>query len=301
MFKDDNPALIANLAKEKLDSSFKFHLQVFTDGSRNDDKVGCAFYIPDLKITKQYRLNDGVSIFSAEMYAILMAVTYVTDMPHIIPNVVILSDSKSALQALKHPNRNRKGMIYDIHTLVHQLHFRGCHVQFQWVPSHVGICGNDMADKAAKESITFLNVSNNIGFTINEASTKIRKVLFLEWKNRYETNARTRIWTEFDLSTTGTFPAMSNCLLPLFYRLRGKTYKTRFSEQQCACNHNLSFDHLFICSEFNRNLIDLCPSLELSIMPQNRFMLLRKHQSFGWKITETFLQNIYRSSIGHLI
>nr|KAG5694280.1 hypothetical protein BaRGS_031998 [Batillaria attramentaria] len=53
-----------------------------SDERSDSGEVGCAFVIPDLGITRRYKLNAGLSIFSAEMYAILMACTFVNDMPN---------------------------------------------------------------------------------------------------------------------------------------------------------------------------------------------------------------------------
>nr|KAG5699450.1 hypothetical protein BaRGS_016296 [Batillaria attramentaria] len=60
---------------------------------QDSGEVGCAFVIPDLGITRRYKLNAGLSIFSAEMYAILMACTFVNDMPNPPLGVVILWDA----------------------------------------------------------------------------------------------------------------------------------------------------------------------------------------------------------------
>ena len=62
------------------------HLQIFTDGSvLESGEVGCAFVIPDLKITRCYRLPTGTSIFTAERYATLMVCSTVNDLPSPLP------------------------------------------------------------------------------------------------------------------------------------------------------------------------------------------------------------------------
>nr|KAG5686914.1 hypothetical protein BaRGS_020723 [Batillaria attramentaria] len=78
--KKADSALATTLAREKIEQRFSQHLKIYTDGSVLDSgEVGCAFVIPDLGITRRYKLNAGLSIFSAEMYAILMACTFVND------------------------------------------------------------------------------------------------------------------------------------------------------------------------------------------------------------------------------
>jgi len=56
-------------------------LRIYTDGSVDINKgaVGCGFYIPAFKIARGFRLPPGISIFSAELTAILLAVEWVEE------------------------------------------------------------------------------------------------------------------------------------------------------------------------------------------------------------------------------
>nr|KAG5707080.1 hypothetical protein BaRGS_011791 [Batillaria attramentaria] len=136
--------------ERRLNSAFSQHLKIYTDGSVLDSgEVGCAFVIPDLGITRRYKLNAGLSIFSAEMYAILMACTFVNDMPNPPLGVVILSDSKSSLQALERGGtRNRSDVQSEILFLAHQIITKGTILALMWLPFHSGIRGNELADRA---------------------------------------------------------------------------------------------------------------------------------------------------------
>ena len=80
--KKYDPLLLTAIAQEKIDRDFHTHLQVFTDGSVTaGGLVGCAFFIPHLGITKRYRLNTGTSVFTTKMHAILMATSFLADLP----------------------------------------------------------------------------------------------------------------------------------------------------------------------------------------------------------------------------
>nr|KAG5704412.1 hypothetical protein BaRGS_024267 [Batillaria attramentaria] len=152
--KKADSALATTLAREKIEQRFSQHLKIYTDGSVLDSgEVGCAFVIPDLGITRRYKLNAGLSIFSAEMYAILMACTFVNDMPNPPLGVVILSDSKSSLQALERGGtRNRSDVQCEILFLAHQIITKGTILALMWLPSHSGIRGNELADRAARDA-----------------------------------------------------------------------------------------------------------------------------------------------------
>ena len=64
---------------ERVKEQLGNHLQIYTDGSvLETGEVECALVIPNLKITMRYELPAGISIFTAELYAIYMACTIET-------------------------------------------------------------------------------------------------------------------------------------------------------------------------------------------------------------------------------
>nr|KAG5704907.1 hypothetical protein BaRGS_003890 [Batillaria attramentaria] len=173
--KKADSALATTLAREKIEQRFSQHLKIYTDGSvLGSGEVGCAFVIPDLGITRRYKLNAGLSIFSAEMYAILMACTFVNDMPNPPLGVVILSDSKSSLQALERGGtRNRSDVQSEILFLAHQIITKGTILALMWLPSHSGIRGNELADRAARDA-TGDGMEAKLLQTLSEVKTSSR-------------------------------------------------------------------------------------------------------------------------------
>ena len=84
---------------QELQSRLSDYQHIYTDGSKVEDKVGCA-YISGTHHEK-IRLPDGSSIFTAESKAIDMALDYV--MNNSLENkFVIFSDSLSVLKSLNH-------------------------------------------------------------------------------------------------------------------------------------------------------------------------------------------------------
>jgi ribonuclease HI len=49
-------------------------------------------------------------------------------------------------------------IIYDIYNIFTSLSNIGINVILEWIPSHVGILGNELADKEAKHSLSFKNI-----------------------------------------------------------------------------------------------------------------------------------------------
>jgi ribonuclease HI len=154
------------------------HLKIFPDGSKQTSgHVGCAFTIPSLIISKGFKLNNDVSIFSSEVFAIYMALSYVSEFPDLDPKIAILTDSKSALQALQGKGGGRGGLVLECRLAIDRLITRGSDVALVWIPSHTCIKGNDAADAAAKAASSLRAVTNDIGYTVSEVCTLGRHLI----------------------------------------------------------------------------------------------------------------------------
>ena len=178
-FDPESDNLIEGVTKVEISSSHakaKFqeyqdeqgnHDEVYTDGSKINEKVGAAAVIKRLfqdgKTTRNLskRLPDGSSIFSAEATAIILALDYYNAMPAVRHDVVIYSDSLSCLQAIQGEDTEHP-LLCRIMNLLWKLNDKGTHVKFCWIPSHCGIEGNEAADKLAKESLG-LNIDALLG------------------------------------------------------------------------------------------------------------------------------------------
>jgi len=140
-----------------IEEAFRDFLDIYTDGSKVDDcsPVGAAFVIPKKKITAQYKLPKQTSIFQAEVIAIKKAVIYTKENLKEYPKVLICSDSKSALEALTNISRSgtRSREVASCYKELVTIP-TGQEIVLQWVPAHVDIHGNDIADRAAKDGTT---------------------------------------------------------------------------------------------------------------------------------------------------
>nr|XP_042911965.1 ribonuclease H-like [Parasteatoda tepidariorum] len=126
---------------------------VYTDGSSDID---CNRGGADISITYpsgndvKLKIPTGqiASNFTTELIVIKEALAYCRShsLKDSIKEIVIFSDSKSALEAIH--NRNTS-ITPEINTLLHLLNIR---CTLQWIPAHVGIEGNECADALAKEA-----------------------------------------------------------------------------------------------------------------------------------------------------
>ena len=135
----------------KIFNDFQGFHRIFTDGSKSEDgRVAAAAVLQQnpLRVFK-HRLVDGSSVFSAELQAILLALKHIYQSKE--SNFVVISDSLSALQAL-HNNRLDHPLLVLIREMHASLLEDGKDIVFVWVPSHVGIRGNSIADRAANQA-----------------------------------------------------------------------------------------------------------------------------------------------------
>jgi len=132
-------------------------ISIFTDGSRrieNDEDfaVGAAVYSPDLHLALKHKLPPATSIFSSEAWAIYQALILIESTSH--TTAVIFSDSRSVLDALSSFSFKSCAnyLIPLIRDKFHSLSNRGYSIRFTWIPSHIGIPGNERVDSFAKQA-----------------------------------------------------------------------------------------------------------------------------------------------------
>ena len=131
------------------------HIQIYTDGS-SDLTTGKSGYgvVAYHSISQTETYNASVSQpnwttnYECELQALKLAVKYVVTKKS---NALIVCDSKSALLSI---NASRPNQNNNISVLQNDLIYCAKNqitVEFVWAPSHVGIKGNERADKLAKE------------------------------------------------------------------------------------------------------------------------------------------------------
>ena len=128
-----------------IQNNFPDHHHIYTDGSKQGMEVGCAAVFQNQELLKH--LPNESSIYSAEVIAINLAMDIIAN--HKSSKFIIYSDSKSVLQALQSKNSSTPlitRLLNKMNTLS-----KNNSIILTWIPSHIGIQGNDRADRAAKK------------------------------------------------------------------------------------------------------------------------------------------------------
>lgn len=116
----------------------------YTDGSRTKDGTAFAVIGPEEGYSKARKMKEPTSIFTAELTAIYYCVIATKSIVN--ETIVVLTDSKSSIQAIQSVY-NKNPLIATIRSDMAASTSRYC---LCWVPSHVGIKGNETADMIAK-------------------------------------------------------------------------------------------------------------------------------------------------------
>jgi ribonuclease HI len=169
-------------------ADFPHHVKYYTDGSKNENSVGCAF-VTTPNIRYGFKLNKTCSIFTAELYAIVKALQHIEDRKEL--NFLICSDSLSSIDAIYDifsPNT----LVQETHSLLASLSSRGASVVFCWVPGHVGIKGNELADAAAKNALLRADIDDQ-RILPNDLKIYFRTVFKLRFQDIWDQQSNNKL------------------------------------------------------------------------------------------------------------
>ena len=251
-----------NCCPEILRSLFAFircdlgeHIEIYTDGSKAEEVVGCAAACDDY--VQSVRLPKQCNIFTAELHAIKLALDIIRRSSK--RSFVIYSDSLSSLQAILHFQIDNE-MILNILKAYNQLADCGKRIAFCWVPSHVGIRGNEKADVAAKASLSLSTIAS-CKIPAKSFYTFANKLYMQRWQTHWDeqTNNKLRLVNPA-VGKVYKYRGLSRREQTIITRLRiGHTRLThsylmsRDNQPECAaCKCQLTVKHLLLeCSDFS--------------------------------------------------
>ena len=242
----DNPHFMLSASLENM-ANWSTSLHIYTDGSKCNIKCACAFYVPSIKFSKMIRLPDNTSIFIAEMVAILEALQFILLKPPI--SCVIFSDSLSSIQSLD-SGTETSAIHQEIRYCIYQLWCQGVPVTISWIPSHVGVQGNEVVDKLAKKALSHDYIDYPILKDISELNKTLENNLIKQWQALWEANTKGRFYYKIQ-------PSVSNVVKFSDPNKTKQTAITRLRFGKCLLG-----DVLFMLGKRNDNLCEYCHTKE---------------------------------------
>ncbi|XP_035231613.1 ribonuclease H-like [Stegodyphus dumicola] len=142
-----HPALLTDYFWDKKFPTHEGH-EIFTDGSKIDERVGCSFVAYLNGFIKKFRLSDNSTVFQAEVFAILKSLEWILGKD--TKDVDLFSDSQSALLAIVSGKSFTK-LVFDAHLLLIE-NLKKRNINLHWIKGHIGHEGNELADTCAKQA-----------------------------------------------------------------------------------------------------------------------------------------------------
>ena len=164
-------------------ASYEGCVSVYTDGSKTSEGVGCAFVSG--RETRSFSLPGSASVFSAELLAISKALCFIEVCDE--ASYLILTDSMSSLLALRSFNPSDP-IVQDILTRLTSLDRAGRSIQFCWIPSHVGITGNELADAAARRAAC-APCTRRLPLPARDFCPAVNVFVHSQWQREWETQS----------------------------------------------------------------------------------------------------------------
>lgn len=250
--KSRNTALIAAMKKK-----FENYTTIFTDGSKIGACVGCALYEPHSGNSKQFKLPEEASIYTAELTAIKEALCYCQKEKR--NHVVIISDCKSAIDQLRHPRISGRMNVHvrDILAIHGNLLADNKTVHLAWIRGHSGIEGNEIADTLAKQASDSGTVIQDFRVPSGDLTTKLKMKLQEGWLHHFHNSQAGSFYRSVQTviprkpwfsNDTNRYYIRTISRLRTNHALFGKhKYRLDLIEtDQCVCGEVADLQHLFL-------------------------------------------------------
>ena len=190
-------SLLQQLSLALINEDYKDCTDVYTDGSLNptSNSAGAGIFIPSEDIEVIIPLPP-CSILVAEIIAIERALQEISHLPSASSSeshFVILTDSKASLQTLNsYKPTDTYHLCQSIRTLCDNIPAK---ITFQWIPSHVGIPGNERVDHLAKLAAESGPV-NQIVESVSSLFCRVRQSTHNVWCERWKDGQTGRLYFE---------------------------------------------------------------------------------------------------------
>ena len=267
--KETHPEVAKQTCQAHIDENYSDWTQIYTDGSKDSEKsrtgAGCAVFNKKGELIEQdtVKIDHRLSIFTAEITAILRALAWIIKEKPV--KTVILSDSLSVLTSLQSSqSKSRQDLVNTAIILTNKIYKQGIQLDYTWIPSHIGIIGNEKADELAKIG----SIKGKLfRINLNKTDTKsmVKQIIKNEWRNRWNSVEAKRKKYNETFPNKITMYSKNRLQDVIFTRIRlattGLKADTHKTDTKCDwCNNKETFEHAFFdtnCSRYKDEKLKL--------------------------------------------
>ena len=207
--KKETSATQMNIEALCLLDKYQCYTQIFTDASKlAEGGVAAAFYVQRNGHADSRRMDDSTTIYAAELAAINLAVNWLIDQDT-PTSAVIFTDSLSLLNSLKVQKSNSHP--------VAMTHLLDCISKleaktiFAWIPSHVGVRGNEYVDSLAKQGTAREKVELFVAPEFKNEYSNIDIYIESLWQREYSTNNTGTAYRSLEPLVSGKLKFTDRC------------------------------------------------------------------------------------------
>lgn len=233
----------------------------YTDGSlkEGEEYAGLAVINKALNLERRFKINSNACIFEAEAMAIIQTLKIIKNST--LQKSIICTDSLSTIQALNSVELNGKTheFILEIKSLLSRIKAAGRKVEIWFSPGHVGIPGNERADKAANRARLdgkIIEFKYNLRILNNELEHNFKKVHKAATIKAFEKKSKTyaQLWEVGAMKPWFHKLSLPRRSITLINRIRANHICTgkylhmikKKDDCSCPCGHkNQDLNHIF--------------------------------------------------------
>ena len=195
--KTTQKPIMKRTTEEYMEQKYKSHQKIYTDASKESNQVGVGIFYEKNNENQSLRVTNQIAITSGELIAINEVLKELRKLPLNYENpICICTDSLGACQALIFNNEKqaRQDITLDIiknHTYLQE---RGINITLLWIPSHIDIEGNEIADRNANTGRIkeYIEIDCKLGY--NETKSFINQMVEeIVYKKEILDNRHTKI------------------------------------------------------------------------------------------------------------